>query len=129
MKAPHSLQSKYLYNHSKFFLILGGNSVPSGFHAFSHCSVNLDTPYIPFTLDKTLLSTHSLQKPYYVNITSLLSQGDFFCVLKGLITCITYNIIGMHYPFPFVFLDFQIYIFPLTPSSVSRKSKLISLAE
>ena len=43
-KALHSLQSKCLYNHSKFLLILRGNCVPSGFHDFSHCSLNLNCP-------------------------------------------------------------------------------------
>ena len=56
-KTPHSLQSKYLYNHSKFLLILWGNYVPSGFHDFSHCSLNLDSPYVPFILHKTIVST------------------------------------------------------------------------
>ena len=137
-KALHSLQSKCLYNHSKFLLILRGNCVPSGFHDFSHCSLNLNCPRINFILEKTLVRTHSLNKYHFVNITSLLSQGDLFWVLKGLtrgfitkivITKTNASIIGMHYPFPFPFLDFQIYIFPLIPSSVSRKSKLISLSE
>ena len=137
-KAPHSLQSKYLYNYSKFLLILGGNCILSGFHAFLHCSLNLNSPCINFILDKTLVSIHSLHKHHFVNITSLLSQGDLVCVLKGLtrgfitkivITKSNASIIGMHYPFPFPFLYFQIYIFPLILSSVSRKSKLISLAE
>ena len=56
-KALHSLQSKCLYNHSKFLLILRGNCVPSGFHDFSHCSLNLNCPRINFILDKIIVST------------------------------------------------------------------------